>query len=170
MSGRWLLSRQGAQGGAGRYNRGENFLQASQTRQANESKKLSTHGNFLDVFGNGIGRETDSKHDRCSRSGSIDGSSKSLEQVKNGIIAGCKFKRWAPVEEEPGKISCSISVRAKHYAEVEITHTESSYSINYKDSRDLDYNEKKQKIHRNYNKWVILLSEAIQTELAKSQG
>ena len=100
----------------------------------------------------------------------IDGSSKSLEQVKNGIIAGCKYKRWVPVEEEPGKISCSISVRAKHYAEVEITHTESSYSINYKDSRDLDYNEKKQKIHRNYNKWVILLSEAITTELAKSQG
>ncbi len=100
----------------------------------------------------------------------IDGSSKSLEQVKNGIIAGCKYKRWTPVEEEPGKISCSISVRAKHYAEVEITHTESSYSINYRDSRDLDYNEEKQKIHRNYNKWIILLSEAIQTELASSQG
>ena len=99
---------------------------------------------------------------------SIDGSSKTLEQIKDAIIAGCKYKRWAPVEEDAGKISCSISVRAKHYAEVEITYTESNFSIHYRDSRELDYNEKKQKIHRNYNKWVILLSEAIQNELAKS--
>jgi hypothetical protein len=32
------------------------------------------------------------------------------------------------------------------------------------DSRQLDYNEKRQKIHRNYNGWVIKLSATIQQQ------
>lgn len=95
-----------------------------------------------------------------------DGGSLSLEQIRNAIVAGCKYKRWTPVVDEEGKVSCSILVRARHYAEVDIPFTESSFSIMYKDSRELDYNEAKQRIHRNYNKWVIMLSETVQHELA----
>jgi len=95
----------------------------------------------------------------------LDGSTSTLEDVKNAIIAGCKRKGWKPVLGEGNKLTCSILVRTRHFAEVEIPYSASNYSIVYKTSRELDYDEKKQRIHRNYNKWVILLSEAIQQDL-----
>ena len=90
-----------------------------------------------------------------------DGSSATLEDVKKAIIAGCKLRGWKAVLDGDAQIKCSILVRGKHYAEVTIPYSESSYSILYSDSRVLDYNEKKQRIHRNYNRWVIKLSRTI---------
>ena len=87
-----------------------------------------------------------------------------MNDVRRAIIAGCKIKRWTPIQEGNNKIRASIWVRDKHYAEVIIPFFESKYSIIYETSKNLDYNMKKQKIHRNYNKWVILLSRAIQNE------
>lgn len=63
-------------------------------------------------------------------------------------------------------IKCSILIRGRHYAEVIIPYSSSAYSIYYSDSRVLDYDERAQRIHRNYNKWVILLSQAIQGHLS----
>lgn len=97
----------------------------------------------------------------------IDGTRPSSDDVRDAILAGCKRKTWIPVADENGKITCSITVRARHFAEVEIPYTADKYSILYKDSRELDYDEKKQRIHRNYNKWVILLFEAIQQQFVK---
>lgn len=64
------------------------------------------------------------------------------------------------------RIKCSILVRGRHYAEVLIPYSSSAYSIHYSDSRVLDYDEKDQSIHRNYNKWVILLSQEIQSQFS----
>jgi len=99
----------------------------------------------------------------------IDGSSPSVEDVKKAILAGCKKKRWAPVIDEDGNITCSITVRSRHYAEVEIPYSAKDFSILYKSSRGLEYNEANQKIHRNYNKWVILLSQAIQQQFSQQR-
>jgi len=98
----------------------------------------------------------------------IDGSSPSTEDVRSAIVAGCKERRWVPILDENNNISCSILVRSRHFAEVEIPYTGDTYSIIYKDSRELDYNEKKQRIHRNYNKWVLNLSDSIQRRLANA--
>lgn len=83
-------------------------------------------------------------------------------------MAGCKERRWIPILDENNNISCSILVRSKHFAEVDIPHTADTFSIIYKDSRELDYNEKKQRIHRNYNKWVLNLSDSIQRQFGNS--
>jgi len=98
----------------------------------------------------------------------IDGSSPSTEEVRSAIVAGCKERRWIPILDENNNISCSILVRSKHFAEVDIPHTADTFSIIYKDSRELDYNEKKQRIHRNYNKWVLNLSDSIQRQFGNS--
>ena len=95
---------------------------------------------------------------------SFDGSSVTLDDVKKAIIAGCRRKGWTPVMDGDAQIKCSILVRGKHYAEVVIPYSESSYSIRYSDSRALDYNAKRQKIHRNYNNWVLYLSQAIKLQ------
>jgi hypothetical protein len=94
----------------------------------------------------------------------FDGSSRTMDDVKQAIIAGCQRRGWTPVADGDAQIKCSILVRGKHYAEVIIPYSESSYSILYANSRQLDYNEKKQKIHRNYNGWVIKLSATIQQQ------
>ena len=95
----------------------------------------------------------------------VDNSRMSLEDVKEAIIAGCRYKGWAPVLVEEGRFEASIHVR-KHFAKVEIPFDANTYSIRYLDSQNLDFDPEKRKIHRNYNKWVILLSEAIQREFA----
>jgi hypothetical protein len=93
-----------------------------------------------------------------------DGSYPSLNEVRLAIIAGCNAKGWQPIQESKEMIRASIWVRNKHYAEVLIPFTEKKYSIIFETAKNLDYNERTQKIHRNYNKWVILLSKSIQNE------
>ena len=96
----------------------------------------------------------------------VDGSARALEEVKAAIIEGCQAKRWSAVMDGGARIKCSILVRGRHYAEVIIPYSSSAYSIYYSDSRVLDYDEEDQSIHRNYNKWVILLSQAIQSQFS----
>lgn len=99
----------------------------------------------------------------------IDGSAPKLDAVKLAIIAGCRDRGWTPVIGNGNTIIASLSVRSKHFAEVEISYTEKTYSIKYKSSKELDYDEKKQTIHRNYNKWVVMLSDTIQREFGVSR-
>lgn len=94
----------------------------------------------------------------------LDGSPRNLDQVRGAIINGCRQKGWTPLFDGEAQLKCSILVRGKHYAEVVIPFSQSEYSILYSDSRVLDYNPEKQRIHRNYNKWVILLSRTIQQQ------
>ena len=99
----------------------------------------------------------------------IDGSSATLDDVKKAIISGCQRKGWNAVLDGDTQIKCSILVRGRHYAEITIPYSESSYSILYLDSRELDYNEEKQQIHRNYNGWVIKLSRAINQQFDSTE-
>ena len=95
----------------------------------------------------------------------VDNSRLDVDGVKEVIIAGCRSKGWAPVLVDENRFEASIHVR-KHFAKVQIDFDTETYSIRYLDSKNLDYDPVKRKIHRNYNKWVILLSEAIQREFA----
>lgn len=101
----------------------------------------------------------------------VDGSQPKIEDVKAAIISACRKRGWVPVVSGENKITASLDVRSKHFAEVDISYTALNYSIVYKSSRELDYNEKKRSIHRNYNKWVSMLSSSIQREFGvRAQG
>ena len=101
----------------------------------------------------------------------LDGSYPAIEEVQRAIIAGCRNRGWTLVLLEQGRIKATISVRSKHFAEIEIAYTAESYSILYKSSDNLDYNEARQRIHRNYNRWVVMLQRSIQREFGvSSQG
>jgi len=82
------------------------------------------------------------------------------------IIKACTARKWIPRLSEPGKLSVSILVRGVHYAEVSIPFNDTSYSILYVTSRELDANEKKRKIHGHYNKWVASLNAQIARQFA----
>ena len=83
-------------------------------------------------------------------------------QVEKAIKMGVMRKRWQIVSSKPGMIVAGIHVR-HHYAQVNIAYTKHDYSITYGRSRNL--NAEDGKIHRNYNKWVILLDQSIQKAL-----
>ena len=96
-----------------------------------------------------------------------DGSTYTAEEVQAVIIQGCHARGWSAVVDDAGLIRASITVRGRHFAEVEIPYDASAYSINYLSSNNLDYNEKKQRIHRNYNNWVVKLSGTIDKYLRR---
>lgn len=83
-------------------------------------------------------------------------------QIEQAFTAAAQYKGWAVHPGNKGELIASINVR-QHYAEIALTHTASTYSIEYRDSKVLMYDGKK--IHRNYNKWIILLDRQFQTNL-----
>ena len=90
------------------------------------------------------------------------GGQPTFDEVEKSILSGCRRKGWSPRIVEKGLIEASIHVRT-HKAVVNISFTDNDYSIHYKSSENLDYHDGN--IHRNYNKWIILLSQSIQQEL-----
>ncbi|MFV8782808.1 hypothetical protein ACNKU7_10340 [Microbulbifer sp. SA54] len=93
-----------------------------------------------------------------------DGQPQTSATVEKAIFTGCLDKGWVCREVTPGHIEASISVR-KHRATADINYSEKSYSIAYKDSYLLDYNGRKNTIHRNYNRWINNLEQAISKNL-----
>jgi hypothetical protein len=89
--------------------------------------------------------------------------------VEEAILLGLVDKGWTGKVVRTGVIKGSILVRGKHRAEVEIFYDFNKYSIMYKSSHNLDYNPKKETIHRNYNRWVLNLQNAIDARLMEAQ-
>ena len=70
---------------------------------------------------------------------------------------------WICRANQEGKVLGTLDIR-KHQLRVEISFNEKEYSIDYKDSINLDYDGKK--IHRQYINWVTNLMRNIDAELA----
>ncbi len=85
-----------------------------------------------------------------------------LEEVQDFFIQAASYKGWTAKIIEPGHIVASITVR-RHFAQIDVTLSPTTYSIVYKDSRELKYNG--EKIHRNYNKWIKLLDDQFRLNL-----
>lgn len=85
-------------------------------------------------------------------------SSLTTHQVKECIHRAGTQKKWLMEDIKPGLIRGTIYVR-NHEAKIDIAYSKENYSINYHSSEHLMH--KNNMIHRNYNKWIILLNEAI---------
>jgi len=100
-----------------------------------------------------------------------DGTSLTVQEVRAAIIRGCVANGWAPLVDGEGVIRATLNVRNKHFAEVEIPLTPTTYSVLYVSSENLDYWPKYQTIHKNYNLWIVELSTSINREFhAPSQN
>ena len=94
-----------------------------------------------------------------------DGTGFTLDEVQALIMQGCARRQWTPEFEGDAVITCSILVRGRHYVKVEIPFSETDYSILYRDSEEMDYDEERQRIHRKYNGWVNNLRLMIDRQL-----
>ncbi len=86
---------------------------------------------------------------------------------KNAIIRAGAQRGWTFQDAGPGHLIGNIAVRGKHFATVDVFYDSDSFTINYKDSRNLDYNPATGQIHSNYNAWVTNLQQDIQAEVAR---
>lgn len=90
------------------------------------------------------------------------------KHISQAIINAGVSKRWVMREERPGLISGHIQVRS-HQANINIPYNTLNYSITYVSSVNLD-DSGSGKIHRNYNRWVNGLNQAIQIELNRANS
>jgi hypothetical protein len=92
----------------------------------------------------------------------------SLEDIGKRVAAAAISKGWSLSGVEPGRVTATLVVRGKHTTVVDITYTEKTFSIKYKDSTNMLYDRDKdgnETIHTNYNRWVSSLLIAINKEL-----
>ncbi|KAA1190498.1 hypothetical protein F0M18_11835 [Pseudohalioglobus sediminis] len=97
-----------------------------------------------------------------------DGTLLTKQEVNQAIVKAATFKRWKASNLDEDTVQAKITVRGRHHATVFIDYSELSYNITLQSSDGLD--EKNGKIHRNYNKWIILLDEQIQAELLEASS
>ena len=93
------------------------------------------------------------------------GKALSMDDVRKEIIAAGIAAGWQMAASKPGEIIGTLNIRS-HQAVVSIPYTTKTYSILYKESTNLKYDEKAQTIHENYSGWIQRLDGAIRTRLA----
>jgi len=86
-----------------------------------------------------------------------------MEQVKKAIITAGAGLGWNIKTQSPGHLIGTLNLR-KHTAIVDIKYTTENFSINYKDSTNLNYDGTN--IHKNYNGWIQNLEKAIIVQIS----
>lgn len=87
-----------------------------------------------------------------------------LSDITRSITSAAAKHGWEMRVEKPGYIVGTLHLR-EHEAVVDILYDTKSYSILYKSSQNLQYDEKNRTIHKNYNSWIRNLNVSIQREL-----
>jgi len=87
-----------------------------------------------------------------------------MAQVEKAIYRAAADRGWGVRRLAPGQLEAKID-RRSHVAEVRITYDTKTFSIFYKDSRNLEYDGTN--IHRNYNRWIVNLKQSILRETSR---
>jgi hypothetical protein len=90
--------------------------------------------------------------------------SATLGNIEKAIVRAGLTLGWQITPMGPGKAE-GVLVLRRHRAVVEITYDTTSFSINYKDSVNLDYDAQDKTIHSNYNGWIRNLEKAIRAQV-----
>lgn len=89
----------------------------------------------------------------------------STAEIEKAIIRAGSGLGWVMKKMNDGNIQGTLVLR-KHEAVVAIKYNSREYSINYVESKNLDYDPGENTIHQNYNGWVQNLNKAIRVQLS----
>lgn len=97
----------------------------------------------------------------------VSGKEPTLEDVTKAIVSASTNSNppWNMEVVKPGHIVATLNVRS-HMAAVDINYTTKGYSITYKESSNLKYDEAGGTIHEGYNKWVQRLDSNIRAKVS----
>jgi len=84
------------------------------------------------------------------------------QEVQAAIIRAGAALGWQITQDKPGKLTGRLTLRT-HQAVVGIDYDAKQYSILYRDSVDLNFQDGQ--IHRNYNGWIQNLDKGIRSQL-----
>lgn len=87
-----------------------------------------------------------------------------MANIQKAILRAGLTLGWQVAPREPGKLEAVLILRT-HRAVVDITHDTKTFSITYKDSTNVSYNEQNTTIHSNYNGWVQNLEKGIRIQV-----
>src|SRR6185369_16814923 len=87
-----------------------------------------------------------------------------MENLQKAMIRARGALGWKMTPKGPGKIEGVLEIR-KHQAIVDITYDTKAYSVTYRTSTNLDYNEVTKTIHSNYNGWIQNLDKGIRAQV-----
>jgi hypothetical protein len=90
------------------------------------------------------------------------GKAASMQEVQSAIVRAGAALGWQITPDKPGQMTGRLALRT-HQAVVDINYDSKQYSINYRDSIDL--NAKDGQIHKNYNGWIQNLDKGIRSQL-----
>ncbi len=93
----------------------------------------------------------------------------SRTDYKNAIIRAGTKRGWTFQDAGPGHLVGTLGVRGKHFATVDVLYDTNSFTINYRDSQNLNYDPATRQIHPNYNAWVTNLQQDIQVEVTRME-
>ncbi len=92
----------------------------------------------------------------------------SMKDVEQAVLQGANARdQWVVTGKRPGEVNLTVIVRS-HQARVKVLYNTNMVRIDLVDSTNLL--QSGGKIHRNYNKWAILLQGEIQSALLKKTG
>lgn len=89
----------------------------------------------------------------------------SMAEIEKAIIKAGVGLGWSIKRVKDGELEGNLALRS-HLAVVSIKYNTDEYSINYKNSTNLDYSSTTNTIHSNYNGWIQNLNKAIQIQLS----
>lgn len=98
----------------------------------------------------------------------------SMAGVEACIVTGAHKAGWQIEKLHGGVFKATYLVKDNQNYDQEgaianIHYSRDSYYVEYKSSVMMDYNETRNTIHKDYNKWVRQLDTAIQKELAEAE-
>lgn len=86
--------------------------------------------------------------------------------MREVVVAAAHGKMWMPEDRGPNTVRCTLDVRG-HQAVVDVVFTESSFSIRYVSSENLNYDAASGRISPKYNQWVRNLRREIAGQAVK---
>ena len=89
----------------------------------------------------------------------------STADVKAAVLEGCNGRGWACKDLGNNTIEGSIMGSRQALLEVNIIVSQGSFSVDYANSENLEYDAEENTIHRNYHNWVGNLSGDIMNAL-----
>lgn len=99
----------------------------------------------------------------------VDNAALTDARVRQAIVGAIQRGKWLIVEDAPGRIVATYSIRNKHSLTVEVRYNGTQFSVVYQDSSNLNYTQGANGpiIHPAYNKQVKALVDAISAGLQR---
>ncbi len=98
-----------------------------------------------------------------------DAQNTSQTRVQKAIYTALKRRGWHLQSDNSRQIQARYNKQDRHIVDIQIDYSANSFIIHHLSSQGMNYDAKKNTIHRNYNRWIANLERDISSELSFTQ-